>query len=93
MEAEKLREHDPKPSNADSPLPRRHQPGGRRLGQLHRQHEERSQRRAHGRQAAAPQQADPEGPEQEDPELQGGVGVQKHRRGRPELLPGEQEGV
>lgn len=73
--------------------PRRHQSGGRRLRQLHREHEERSRRRADGRQAAAPQQADPEGSEQEDSELQGGIGVQKDHRGRPELLPGEQEGV
>lgn len=73
--------------------PRRHQPGGGRPGQLHREHEERRQRRAGRLQAAAPQQADPEGPEQEDPELQGGVGVQKDRHGCPELLPGEQEGV
>lgn len=73
--------------------PRRHQPGGRRLHQLDRPHEKRPQRGGDGRQAAAPQQADPERSKQEDSELQGGVGVQENHHGRPELLSGEQEGV
>lgn len=91
MAARKVRQKDSERSNSDSPLTRRHQSGGGRPGQLHRQREGR--RRAGRPQDAAAQQADPEGAEPQDSELQGGVGVQEDRHGRPELLPGEQEGV
>lgn len=73
--------------------PHRHPSGGRRLHQLQREHEERSERWVDGRPAAHPQQADPEKSKQEDSELQGGVSVQKNHHGHPELLSGEQEGI